>query len=614
MTWTAQQALTFSYKLCESRGLKEPAKIKVDNFLEYSGLVLDICRDLTSAEREVFGKHLEDFLRAFLTLRDDFEAIRQADPMVCYKPKHHVAEAFHRSNAFVRYFRAGNRTSKTQSGYAEHYMVCTGQTRFRDYGPHQGQLTFIISGLPYTIYAQRVFEAKFIAGEPDNELSPMFPEGGKWFNHYDSRTRTITIACPDCAEMGKAGSCKHQNRSRILLVSSELGVSNIEAFKSILCHIDEHVPDDFFPAAMQRIVDTPKSGMIVTATPYSGLGTWEEEKLTSKAEGPAELNLSDPDDKSSPKFCELFQIDQFAAGIALHSQIKRNMQSLDDFEIEARVYGRPAALAKHPVFDRFKLAELRKRASEPRHYSLTASKPLTEVEGGDDIKFVSEAITEPKTWTGVRVWEKPQRNAWYVAGIDTAAGLVKGDASVCTILKVKRVGMRIALQMVAQFWGHIGTFDYGRECFKLCAKYNDALAVIETTGGFGDAVMQVMKDELAYWSIFRDRSTVLQAQHALDGRLGVDTNKNTKPLMVSSAQQFLNDDCLEIPCTDTIEEMARYEQEMTGVGGAKLQTPRFAGAGGSKDDRVMSVCMAAGVVVTNLALFPVDEAPSIAEM
>src|SRR5690606_19565009 len=139
---------------------------------------------------------------AWRELHDNFEDIVRADPGIQYIPRNHAALSFHKSNAFIRYFRAGNRTSKTQSGYLEHYLVVTGNERFRKIpkGPHD---TFIVAGLPFTSYASGVFEKKFITGEQNNPLSPLFPEGGKWFYHYDPRTYLLTLACKDCADKGK---------------------------------------------------------------------------------------------------------------------------------------------------------------------------------------------------------------------------------------------------------------------------------------------------------------------------------------------------------------------------------------------------------------------------
>ena len=121
----------------------------------------------------------------------------------------------------------------------------------------------------------------------------MFPAGGKWLYHYDKRTYTITIACPECAEARRAGSCaSHHPKQTIKLLSSEVGVGVIEAFTAQLGHIDEHVDEVFFHAAKMRVADNPKGRLIVTGTPLHGPEAWEARLLATRAQGPRRDNRS----------------------------------------------------------------------------------------------------------------------------------------------------------------------------------------------------------------------------------------------------------------------------------------------------------------------------------
>lgn len=613
------EIMSRSYDICKQAGLPSPRYIRVDNFLEYSGLVLDIVKDWSKGQIEKNEPWAKDWLRGFLTLRDDFELEVSRDPMILYKPKHDVALAFHSSPARIRYFRAGNRTSKTQSGYSEHYFVTTGHSPYRDFGDISGpQMTFILSGLPFTVYEGDVFEKKFISGEPNNFLSPMFPEGGKWLNKYDRKSHSITIACPECAQKNQAGSCKHINRSKITLLSAELGTGVVEAFKAKLGHIDEYVPKEFFPAIQMRLQDTPDSAIVITSTPKQGPYGWEQIQLVPVAEGPREKNLSDPDDPNSPPYVEMFEIDQFAAGIAPHKNIRASMQTMTEFEIAAAIMGKPVALAKNPVFDRQKLQTLNGKCVTPDYYDMFLDEDvkLDEVVSHENnwencqIKlFQAEPDCSPRKWTGVRVWELPQKNANYIASIDTAEGLTSNDASCCSILKLYKDPrtMTLRLKLCAQWWGWKTTLKYAEECFKLSVLYNDALAVVETTGGFGDAVVQVLRDNLTYWNMFRDKSDKKQAEMSLGGRFGVDTNRATKPYFIGCLQDFIKEERIDIYDVETITELVAYEQENVGVGGAKLLTPRFGGAQGHKDDRVMSIALGCGVALSHIHMFEFEE-------
>src|SRR3989304_3749050 len=124
------------------------------------------------------------------------------DPMSIYLPAHDVALDFHKSTAFIRYFRGGNRISKTESGCADNYWMTTNQHPYRQTCAIPAS-TFIV-GSNFAQYGEAVFQKKYLTGEPGNPLSPVFPEGGKWLHHYNEKKHLITIACPRCADAGKA--------------------------------------------------------------------------------------------------------------------------------------------------------------------------------------------------------------------------------------------------------------------------------------------------------------------------------------------------------------------------------------------------------------------------
>src|SRR3990167_10502315 len=71
----------------------------------------------TSARwKDNHSRTLKPWAEAWRRLYDTYEEELLRDPMLAYRQQHSVAKDFHSSLAFVRYFRAGNRTSKTQSG------------------------------------------------------------------------------------------------------------------------------------------------------------------------------------------------------------------------------------------------------------------------------------------------------------------------------------------------------------------------------------------------------------------------------------------------------------------------------------------------------------------
>jgi phage terminase large subunit-like protein len=592
---TPQELLQKAQWMCEKVGV--PDAKDQGNFLQYAEFVASIISDHMTAKQREKLPWLYEFVEGWKGLKDDFEAIVRADPMCLYQPKNHISEAFHKSQAFFRYFCAGNRTSKTLSGYAEDYWVVTGQHPYRQI-PCPSNVG-IVAGLPFKDYAPKVFEQKLIFGEAENPISPMFPEDGKWFNHYDSRKNILTIACKNCANSGKAQSCAHE-KSHIYLFSIETpaGAKILEAFSARVMHYDENTPASFFKAGIQRMQGQKGAFMMATTTPLAGIDSWEEEIVRAKAEGNPKENRVIPGDLKSQVWAEVYTISQREAGISTKEEISRLEQTYDEFEIAVRIDGIPMPLAENPVFDRIVLKQLQTSAPAPRYGALETALPLdTLTPDSHGLELVSTRPDKPSAYTGHRIWEMPQPGAQYIAGVDTAAGLSNRDASCCNIFKMELRGMRPVLTQVAQFYGWVNTYDYGTEVFKLCTMYNDALAVIELTGGLGRAVLLRLKKDLMYWNVYRDsagtRAEVVEFQE--ESKHGVDTNQATKPTMVAITQQMLKDKQLVLKDVETIKEMVAFAQEKSDSG----KTVSYRGVGGSKDDRTMSTVIACAVAMSS---------------
>jgi hypothetical protein len=597
------ELITYAERILVNAGGELPEKMDVTTFGEFAENAMYAAKAMRPQTRARHYPEMRGWLDGFLKLYHRFDVEVKQDPMILYRPKHHVSEAFHASEAFVRYYMAGNGTSKTQTGVAEHYYTTTHQHPYKNLPRGQNHTALI--GLSYTKYMGGVFEPKFLTGETGNVVSPLFPPDGKWLHRYDKKSATIVVACPECANKGQARDCPHP-KSSIRLFSDEGGWEVLQGANYRLVHFDEHVNEGFFNEARQRVIRVEKGSMIVTGTPLFGLEAWEIRRLYKRAIGNPEKNLRIPGKSGSGKYVELFMIDQFEAGIVPHDEIRMSMQDMDEFEIRARVYGKPGPLAKKPVFDRAALSKMNEATRDPHMYALSTEVPLEHfpqahqiVRTNLGIEDREHAILDP--WTGVCVWEEPEPGEIYVMGIDSAKGLYKGDvntsgdASACSVFKVKFDGMVLKLQMVAQFHGWINLLEYGDEVYKLGTWYNSAMAVIETTGGYGEAVLMRLKNQLFYSNIYAGHGKESQNKPVSDTRVGVDTNQSTKPMMVSLAQRMVKNLQMEIPCKYTLDEMIAFEQVDVGQGGARLRVPRFEGTGGAHDDRTMSVVIAASI-------------------
>lgn len=567
---------------------KMPTFSKQDFYLYIDAINHAVKQDLKKHSRNPWFK---EWATAWRTLCDRFDQEVTADPLIIYKPAHGVAEAFHKSTAFVRYFRAGNRTGKTQTGISEDGLIATNRQRWRPFP--SGVHTIGIISFEFSKYLSNVFMKKMIEGEEDNPYAPMFPESGRWFKQWRPKEHTLHLQCPECAVKWTPTfkpDCKHQG-SQITLFSAESGHSVIEGFSARVMHIDEHVPEPFYTAARQRLQTVESSCMLVTGTPLSGTEGWENRRLASRAAGPKELNTNIMPDGQAVRDVEMFEISQYDAGLSPRWKIEASARDMDEFEREIRIFGRPAPLAENPVFNRRILSE-QKDALKP------GVRGTLEIDGGIHIKAVNhplQVLFHQSDDGPLRVWEAPQEGATYVIGADAAAGVSEGDFSCASVLKVvARPDGEVETTLVAQWHGYCNVLDYADVLKLLGFYYNIALVVIELTGGHGRATMIKLKKEYFYPNIFLDTSAPENLMENFAGRYGVETSAQSKPAMVGALQMFINKRLLTIWCRDTMQELVAFAQEKT----ESRLSVRYRGAGGSNDDRVMSLCIAVYVIVT----------------
>jgi len=561
------EVLSKGRQILADANLEEPP-----SFLAFACLAADAVK-AWSGQRRAKAPWLREWAEGLRRMKDGWDVIVKRDPMIQYKPAHAVALAFHMSPAMIRYNRSANRTSKSQTGYAEHYLVVTGSHLWRVFAPPPAK-TFIV-GVNFSKYAVEVFEAKMVSGEAGNPLSPMFPEGGKWFYHYDSRKHRIQISCKECAEAGKAGSCHHP-KSSITLFSDMEGPEVLMGGQYNLGHFDEHISEVFFSEAMERLKTVPSSSFIVTGTPLLGKSSWEYKRLESLfRKGPAHNHV--PGRPDIP-MVSVHTIDQYAAGLVPKELIDASKMTMDPLEQDARIWGKPAPLAKHSIFDRYAMHEMEEACTVPEtgYFDDRGNILGTPVfiEHGDGL---------------ISIWDHPESRGQYIIGADPAMGLAEKerDYSCAQVLKLPE------LRQVARLHGWINPRDFARELVKLSMFYNMAVLVPERSGGLGQALIQCLK-EIGYPSLFRDVSAVDQVDFNQDSAFGVDTNVRTKPLMVSALAQVVKERQICIQDAETIEEMRAFGQERSKTG----RTVQFQGEGDTNDDMVMSLAFAVYVAVS----------------
>ena len=400
--------------------------LRTATLLDYLDLVTDVIRDWP-AKRRAETAWLPDMLEIIAELRGDGEHIVAADPVILYRPQHHVADSFHRSLAKYRLFWGGNRISKTIGGYVDDTWVATGRHPYRRKGL-QGSV-FII-GSDYQGYAPNVFEAKMYNGEVDNPLTPLFPEGGRWLHHYDKKHHILYVACAECAQQWRAQSCTH-TKYMVVLFSDRGKTGSIAGLQAAQGHLDEEVSEEFFSEAQQRISTVRDSGLIVTLTAVTqGTASWQYEKLYKLGIKGKPQNWLE--DEGKP-VVSLHTIDKFSAGLTPVDEIVAEMRTMTDQQIQARILGQWVNASDQAVFDLQTLAEMQLECCPPK-----AQGDL--ILSGEDKGATLEDISRKVYSEGceisliehdggnLRIWEPPKPECQYVIGADVAFGLSRTGA------------------------------------------------------------------------------------------------------------------------------------------------------------------------------------------
>lgn len=586
------------------RGAGYSDDFELPNFLDFSNLVRDIMLEWPKAELE--SPQSREFALGLRRLRDDLLVIVERDPMVLYKPAHRAALEFHQSLAHIRYFRAPNRTSKTQSGVADNYWVLTGQHPYRPRPPLPCSVGIV--ALNFSKLGSAVYIPKYVTGEGGNPLSPAFPETGKWFKKWDSKRYILHLACPECAEEGRAQRCKHPG-STLYLFSDVEGPSVFQGGQHGQIQFDEQISEEFFAEALKRLETVPHAGLIVTETPLGGKGFWTHKVLTAAARSGQKMPASDRE------MVSLHTCSQYDAGLTSAELIDTSRALMSEQEAEARVFGRPAAFSATAVFDNMQVSSMIEAVADPERVNLKmvlrgrteGEADIIERADGQNtetmlqlvgntmrLPFI-EPVTNPEA--PLRVWELPKKGAQYIIGADVAQGLTGGDASCAQVMRMDRRGLDIHLEHVASYHGWVNSLTYASPLFKLGLWYNCALLIPERRGT-GDATIQRLK-ELLCWFLFRDTADPALAIFAQDSRFGIDTNVKTKAVIVSALQKMIWDRVTQTRRfntrdIDTLEELGTYGQKRTPSG----KSISFEGESGNPDDRVMGAAIAAYVAVS----------------
>lgn len=138
----------------------------------------------------------------------------------------------------------------------------------------------------------------------------------------------------------------------------------------------------------------------------------------------------------------------------------------------------------------------------------------------------------------VYIWEEPEPGTTYIMASDVA----RGDGSDYSTFQIYKA---VEMEQVAEYKGKMPPTEFGDLLFTYGSMYNDALLVIERDS-YGWAAMQRVIDRgypnLLYTSndlklVDIDRDKAMGREKKMNP--GLDTNRNTRGLIISTLQRFM---------------------------------------------------------------------------
>lgn len=605
--WPYEKVVAHADRILKKAGI-DKSHVLQTNFLDYADTVRDVVKDWSRGRLA----HHAPFLEALKALRDDFEAIVRKDPAMLYVPANDMARRFEQSLAQIRYVHGGNRISKTQTVGIDNYRVVTRQHPWRPMPPPGGSVAII--GTDFKNYAPTVFEPKYVSGEAGNPLSPLFPEGGKWFHHYDSRKHIITICCEECAANYKGEQCPgHHIKATISLLSDYEKPQSLAGSQKAQIQLDEQIQVGFWWEALQRIATVPNSGLVVSETPVLGKGFWTytELKLRHDNFAPGENQVG----QTGRPLLEVFSCTMREGGLVPEDEIAAKEKLMTEPQRRARINGEHVADLETAIFDQAVLFDMRTECEEGAKGTLYLKALIQGREVIEDSTSSDKNASallgkmrdiDAKSWIQFRqdadgpvtIYEPPSPVEQYLVSADVAKGLTRADFSSGDVWRIYPVDLDLHLEQVAQWHGWINSSDYGCELMKLASWYNSAPLVVERTGP-GDATINKLR-ELGYWNLYQDLTAPAAARLQYGHLYGVDTQAYNKPVMIALLQSCIKDKTtgrrtIILRCMKSIEEMENYVQVPSESG----KTMTFSAAGTMKDDRVMSAAVGVYVLKTN---------------
>lgn len=182
------------------------------------------------------------------------------------------------------------------------------------------------------------------------------------------------------------------------------------------------------------------------------------------------------------------------------------------------------------------------------------------------------------------VWKEPRQGSKYIVGADVGVGGPNSDFNHAVVFDLHR------LEQVAEWRGRVELHNYADILMLLSARYNRAWLAPEITGIGAGLIASLQRTHYPF--LFRRQQ--LDSTAGPTVLLGWDTNRRTKPAMVTAMQQLLRDDVVTMRSQIVLEEIFQYRRTvLLRPDGADSNEARFEAPSGGHDDAAMAAMIGA---------------------
>ena len=239
-----------------------------------------------------------------------------------------------------------------------------------------------------------------------------------------------------------------------------------------------------------------------------------------------------------------------------------------------------------PVFDVPRLQEMERIAVDAKKtmpYKCGEIKKVIDPETGTErVGFINVRRVNDHDPTPLRMWWDVERGRKYVIGVDVSEGIEvesssgkEADFSVITVFDVK------ARKTVARWRGYADPDQLGEVVFNIGTYYNNALVGVEINN-HGIATAAKLRN-MFYRNLYMRETAEDEQFQVRTTKFGWQTNKKTKPIMISELQRSIREgDIIDLDIV-FIREAMSYIRKDNGAMEAQQ---------GQHDDVVMSTAIA----------------------